>query len=165
MSIIRPARIQDLEQIVTIYNCAVAAGFETAETEAVSVVQKQGWFAGHHSDAYPIFVCENEGTITGWSSISPYREGRQALRCTVEVSYYVHPACKGRGFGSRLLSTCLDYCREKGYKTIFAIVIDGNDASLALLRKYGFSEWGRLPGAYEYRGEQRDHLYYGVKPG
>ena len=42
-----------------------------------------------------------------------------------------------------------------------AILLDCNSASIALLKKYGFSEWGRLPEIACLSGCYFDHLYYG----
>lgn len=160
---IRQAVPQDLDAIVEIYNFAVQAGFETAETEEASAESKKGWFAQHCNHAYPVFVSIIEGKIVGWISISPYRQGRQAVRFTVEVSYYVHNEYKGRGIGSQLMAYCLEQSRLIGYKTLFAIVIERNATSFRLLEKFGFQEWGRLPAAVDVNGEECDHVYYGLK--
>lgn len=46
---------------------------------------------------------------------------------------------------------------------LIAILLDGNQASIALLKKYGFHEWGRLPQIVQFENSTVDHLIYGRK--
>ena len=77
---IRVAKTGDLESIVGIYNQAIDAGFQTAYRERHTVAGRANWFAEHLDPGYPMFVYEQEGKVAGWLSISPYRQGRAALR-------------------------------------------------------------------------------------
>jgi len=100
---IRIAKESDLQAIVEIYNQAVKSKFETADIEEIELKNKHEWFYNHNPDSYPILVYEKNKTVVGWISISPYREGRKALRFTVEISYYVHKEYKRQGIGSDLI--------------------------------------------------------------
>jgi RimJ/RimL family protein N-acetyltransferase len=46
-------------------------------------------------------------------------------------------------------------------KYLFAIVLKGNEASLKLLEKMGFEQWGYLPRGADFDGTEVGHLYYG----
>ncbi len=160
---IRIATIDDLKEIIQIYNYAVKSTFETADTVSLNWKNKKTWFKKHPPESYPLFVYEIKGQIKGWISISPYREGRKALKFTIEISYYVHPENKQMGIGSYLLEHAIKKCKKLKYKTLLAIVLDKNEKSINLLKKYQFSEWGHMPNVAEFDGIECGHVYYGLR--
>lgn len=163
MTQIRIAEIEDFEAIVDIYNFAVRSTFETADTEDVKRAERLPWFKEHDPKNYPLFVYEMNEVIAGWISISPYRRGRQALKFTVEISYYIHPDFKRKGIGSKLVLRAITEARKRKYKSLFAIILDRNEASIQLLLKHGFSQWGHLPNIADFEGEECGQVYYGLR--
>lgn len=160
---IRLAHVHDLESIVSIYNYAVASGFETADLQPWAVSEKISWLDEHNAAEYPIFVFETTSRqVVGWISLSPYRKGRLALRHTAEVSYYIHPDYKRMGIGTRLMQHTLTQAIALDFQTLFAIVIDQNRKSIAFLERLGFSRWGHLPLVVDYYGIRCGHYYYGL---
>jgi phosphinothricin acetyltransferase len=162
-ALIRDASIGDLEAIVNIYNYAVHAQFETADIDQVNWKRRMGWFKGHTTDRYPIYVYEINGTIVGWISLSPYRKGRKALQSAIEISYYVHPDYKQQGVGSQLMKHAISISKLLRYKTLLAIALDKNERSINLLVKFGFEKWGHLPNIAEFNGMECGHVYYGLR--
>jgi len=160
---IRIAKEKELEDIVQIYNQAVAAGQRTADTEPITVASREKWFTDHTSKKYPILVVESNGKITAWLSISPYRPGRMALRHTAEVSYYVHFDYHKQGIGDRLLKEAITMCPSLDIKTLFAILLDSNQGSIKLLTNHGFEKWGHMPKIADFNGIEVGHLYYGLR--
>ncbi len=158
---IRLAGIDDLESVVGIYNQAIAAGFQTAFTDPVTVADRLSWFNDHMNPAYPLFVFESDGVVLGWLSISPYRSGRAALRYCVEVSYFVHRDHQKKGIGSRLLAHAIEACTALQYRTMVAIILDKNNPSVKLMERAGFEQWGYLPGVADFDGVVCGHVYYG----
>ncbi len=163
MSNIRHAEITDLPRIVTIYNQAIYRGFCTADTSPVNVAQRKKWFDNHRPDQYPIYVYEKETKVIGWLSISPYRKGREALRYTAEVSYYVDSNYQRQGSGSALMEHAIDKMPTLNLKTIFAILLDVNENSIALLEKFGFKRWAHLPNIADFDGVECGQYYYGYQ--
>ena len=161
MNNIRIAHISDLERITEIYNQAIISKFETADTTEFEANDRLDWFNSHPQDNYPIFVCELNGIVVGWISVSPYRTGRKALRYTAEISCYIHSDFKHIGIGRELTEYVIDKCKALNLKTLFAIILDKNIASIKLLKKLGFEEWGHLPNVADFDGEECGHLYYG----
>ena len=162
---IRIAKIEDLGSMVNIYNQAIEAKFQTAFTHKYSTDDKIGWFHEHTEDAYPLLVYEHEGNVAGYLSISPYREGREALRSAVEVSYFIDNHHHRMGIGTQLLEQGIATCRKLGYKTVIAIILEPNIASAKLLEKKGFEKWGYLPGIADFDGVVCSQVYYGLKTG
>ncbi len=153
----------DSSRIIEIYNEAIRTGYSTAETEPTTVEQKRDWFDSHDCDAFPILVIETENEVVGWSSLSPYRPGRQALRYTAEISYYVSKNHWRKGIGTRLVSDILAYAKSNGYQTLFGILLDSNEPSIRLLERFGFEHWGHLPNVAEIKGLKLGHVYMGKR--
>lgn len=159
--IIRLAQLADLPTIVEIYNEAIPSKQSTGDTEPVRVEDRMPWFREHRPDEHPIFVADVEGDIAGWCSLSAYRPGRAALRFTAEISYYIARAYQRQGIATALVEHALASCPALEIRHVFAIVLEGNEASLKLLKKMGFEQWGYLPRVADFDGREVGHLYYG----
>jgi phosphinothricin acetyltransferase len=163
MSNIRHMKRDDLPAINEIYNQAVALKFSTAHTDPISMEDRQSWFMEHNQGEYPVFVWQEGDQVCGWLSFSPYRKGRKALQSTAEISYYVHTAYHNRGIGSSLLEFALKEAPGFGFKTLIAILLEPNTASVALLKKFGFKRWGNVPKVAEIDGGEYNHQFYGIR--
>jgi L-amino acid N-acyltransferase YncA len=158
---IRFAQMEDLPVIVDIYNQAIPSKQSTGDIQPVRVEDRMTWFEEHLPDEHPIFVADVEGQVAGWCSLSAYRPGRAALRFTAEISYYIGPAHQRQGIATALIEYALAACPALQIRHLFAIVLEGNQASLRLLEKMGFEKWGHLPGVADFDGREVGHLYYG----
>jgi L-amino acid N-acyltransferase YncA len=136
--IIRLAQIDDLPAIVDIYNQAIPSKQSTGDTEPLRVEDRSTWFGEHLPEKHPIFVAEVQGGVAGWCSLSAYRPGRAAFRFTAENSYYIGLAYYRQGIATALVEHALAACPRLQIKHLFAIVLEGNQASLKLLKKMGF---------------------------
>lgn len=159
--LIRLARPDDLPAIVGIYNQSIPSKQSTGDTQPLRVEDRKTWFAEHRSDEHPIFVAEVDEQVAGWCSLSPYRPGRAALRFTAEISYYIDFSYHRKGVGTALVEHTLAACHALEIRHLFAIVLEGNQASLRLLEKMGFEQWGYLPKVASFDGKEVGHLYYG----
>lgn len=159
----RTAKSKDLPQIVAIYNQAIAEGNCTADTHSLTVKERQYWFDSHSPDKYPIYVMEQEGKILGWYSLSAHRRGRMALRNVAEISYYVNQNHRRKGIGRQLMQHALKEAPKLGLHNLFAILLDVNQTSVALLEKNGFSRWGHLPNIAEFPDKTCGQFIYGRK--
>jgi phosphinothricin acetyltransferase len=158
---IRTAVEKDIPAITEIYNQAVRLRSATATTEPVTVEDRYAWLAKHSPDAYPAYVAECEGAVAGWCSLSPHRPGRKALRHTAEISYYIHEDFRRMGIASRLITHMLEQCPRLGFKSLFAILLDINAASVSILEKFDFQKWGHLPNIAEIDGKECGQFIYG----
>jgi len=159
---IRKAAKEDLPAINRIYNQAVLQRFCTAHLEEIGTRERERWFDAHDPARYPVFVAVEDQQVTGWMSLGPYREDRQALSHVAEVSYYVDELERGKGVGSRLLDHAVRTAPVYGFTVLIAILLHKNAASIGLLEKSGFEEWGRMPGIARIGDQAADHLYYGL---
>jgi phosphinothricin acetyltransferase len=151
----------DLEGIVDIYNQAIRAGRCTADTEPFSLSQRVAWFEHHTPERFPLIVAKENNELLGYLTLSPYREGRKAVQHTAEVSYYIHYAHHRKGIGSRLLEHAITLSPSLKIKHLIAILVGSNQASIQLLEKFDFKQWGCFPNIVEFSDVKIDHLYYG----
>ena len=158
---IRVASESDLPAIVEIYNQAVEQRFATADLRPVTVDQRRAWFDDHDPLSYPIPVFQQDQAVLGWCSFSSYRSGREAVRGTAEISYYVGLESQGQGVGSALVAHAVREAPRLGKRVLFGILLERNHASIRLMEKCGFELWGRLPDVAIIDGELVSHLYYG----
>ena len=159
---IRIARREDLPVINDIYNQAVRQRFSTAHLEPLCLKERESWIDHHDPARFPVYVASLEDKVLGWISLGPYREGRQALAHVAEVSYYVDENERGKGIGSSMLRHSIDVAPGFGFSVLIAILLDKNPASIGLLEKFDFKEWGRMPEIALIDGQKADHLYYGL---
>ena len=160
---IRIAQQADLVQIVEIYNQAVALKSATADLYPLEPDDRSQWLKEHVPEKYPIYVAEVDDKVIGWCSLSPYRPGRMALRYTAEISYYIHEGYRRKGIGSALVKHAIAQCEKLGIKTLFALLLDVNVASVKLLEKHGFAKWGHMPNVADFDGQECGHLIYGLR--
>jgi L-amino acid N-acyltransferase len=139
---IRAAQEADLPEILAIYNHAVVNTTATFEVEPRTTEAQQAWFL-EHVPPHPAIVCEGEGRVLGWASLSPYAT-RCAYRFTGEASVYIASDAQRRGIGEALLREVLRLGEGQGLHTIIGLVTEENLASRALSEKVGFRRVGTL---------------------
>jgi phosphinothricin acetyltransferase len=158
---IRFALAGDLPRIVEIYNQAIAAGNANADTRPITTGDRHDWFREHDPESFPIYIIENEKQILGWGSLSPYRKGREGLRKVAEISYFLDYNFHGCGIGSQLIRHIIADCQRLGIRHLFAVMLDLNTASAAILEKFGFHKWGHLPAIVDLNGKICGQWMYG----
>ena len=158
---IRFAKSSDLSTIVDIYNQAIKARNSTADLTPFTVEQRKDWF-NQFNNNYPIYVSVIASEVVGYATLSPYRKGREALKNVAEISFYLKEESQGHGIGSKLVKHIIEDCKRINKTTLLAILLDVNKASINLLQKFGFKEWGNLPLNSNFSGESYGHLYYGL---
>lgn len=160
---LRPAVKSDLEELTRIYNQAITKGGCTGDTKVLTAGQRSSWYEEHSDPKYPLIVCEKDGNVAGYATLSAYRPGRQAFSKAREVSYYVAEEYQAQGVGDLLMQGLLGKAHELGLHTLLAIILECNVKSLNLIEKYGFTLWGKLPDVAEFSDVTAGHLYYGLR--
>jgi phosphinothricin acetyltransferase len=135
---LRPVRLDDALSICEIYNHYVLETPATFEEEPVTPDEMQQRILETTKD-YPWFVCEEDGRLLGYSYGRKWRD-RAAYRYSVEATVYLHPSSVGKGRGSALLDALLADLRGRQIHCVIAGVSLPNDASVALLQKFGFRQ-------------------------
>lgn len=157
---VRKAVLSDLERLTDIYNQAIESGKCTCDTKALTADERKSWFYEHQSSRFPLYSCTEDGNVIGYISLSPYKQ-REALKNVAEVTYYLDFDYRRKGIGTFLLSFITDEAKKLGFSDVIAVIVGCNEASAALLKKSGFTEWGRMPKIADYDGRLEDHVYFG----
>jgi L-amino acid N-acyltransferase YncA len=167
-TLIRDALEADLDGVVEIYNASIPGRLATADTEAVSVESRRSWFRERDFSRHPVWVLErhdldqgrDHSRILGWLSFNKFY-GRPAYAATAEVSIYVDPAFQRGGIATHLMQAAVGRAAGLGITTFLGFVFAHNQRSVALCRKFGFEQWGHLPGVALIDGVERDLLILG----
>jgi len=109
-------------------------------------------------------ICENGSSQPiGWVSSYPidtnYRFSKNGERRAVGI---VIPDKKnrGRGYGTKALSTYIDYLRKSGFSTLFTQTWSGNKPMIHLAKTLGFKECHRIKDARLVKGQYYDALTF-----
>ena len=142
---IRDATVADLPSVRAIYNHYVLNSVVTFDEEPMTLRALKLKFANAKKLNMPYIVAVSpSGQILGYAYVYPWKE-KAAYRFTVENSIYLGPASTGKGLGKALLAALIEKSKEAGLKEIIAVIADkGAEGSIALHKRYGFKESGRM---------------------
>ena len=137
------AVIEDLPIIVAIYNSTIESRMVTADTEPVSVESKLPWFHEHKPTTRPLLMVHDGEALIGWMSYQDFY-GRPAYNGTAEISIYLDPEQRGKGYGRSILEHAIARAPALGITTLLGFIFAHNEPSMELFLKCGFEEWGDL---------------------
>ncbi|WP_201529824.1 GNAT family N-acetyltransferase [Psychrobacter frigidicola] len=183
---VQRASIDDLPEILSIYNQSIEGKQATANLVAVTIDERAAWFAEHlNSLTRPIYVVKaindtektvnplNDQTISlpvtqdcatsvivAWGSFSDLY-ARTAYHISSEISIYLHHDYHGQGLGSSLTRWMLTQAPSLGIRNIVALIFAHNQPSLGLFTKLGFEQWGYMPQVCDMQGFTADVVMLG----
>lgn len=145
-----PARVMvtagaedDLAAIVGILNYAAANSIARFETAPTTVAERRDWFGQFSATGpYRLLVARRGDEVLGYACSQRYRD-LDAFRETVEVSIALDAGSRGQGVGTALYRALFDsLAAEPSVHVALAGIALPNDASVALHKKFGFTEVG-----------------------
>jgi len=157
---IRHAVAADLPAIVAIYNASIPGRMATADTQPVTVAEREEWFRAFNERSRPLWIFEADGVPVGWLGLRSFY-GRPAYHRTVESAVYVSPEHQRSGVARKLLAHALEECPKIGIANVLGFVFSHNMPSVTLFEAHGFHRWGLLPKACELDGVEHDVLILG----
>lgn len=142
---IRIATIDDLPQLLDIYNYEVLNGVATFDIAPKTLEERTEWFNRHNYNNHPLIVAVIEGYIAGYASLSSYRD-KEAYNSTVELSVYIAAKYRNQGVATTLMAEIIDMA-QKNHLThmIISVITAGNEGSRWLHEKFGFTFCGVIP--------------------
>lgn len=136
----RLATLEDAEGIRAIYNREVLEGTATFDLRPRSADEQRRWQT-ERSGAHAVMVAVDGAEVLGFGALSAYRD-RPAYSTTVEDSVYVAPGHQGRGVGRAVLRALVEAAEQRGFHTVIGRIAGGNEASVALHERCGFTVVG-----------------------
>jgi L-amino acid N-acyltransferase YncA len=142
--VVRPAIDPDLSAILAIYNDAVRHTTAIWNDAVVDLDNRRAWLGARTRLGYPVLVGEEDGAVVAYGSFGDFR-AFDGYRFTVEHSVYVAEGSRRRGVASALIMALAERASALGKHVMVAGIASENEASIALHRKLGFVETGRMP--------------------
>lgn len=133
---LRRAILDDAEAIRAIYNLEVLESTRTFDMVARSLAEQRAWIDAR-SGAHATIVAVQGNEIVGFGSLSPYRN-RPAYATSVEDSVYVRRDKQGGGVGRATLEELVKVATSHGFHAVFARIVEGHEASIAMHQRQGF---------------------------
>jgi L-amino acid N-acyltransferase YncA len=142
---IRDATPEDLPDVREIYNYYVTNSTVTFDEDRMSLAKWRSKYAHLKKLGMPFIVAVSPGgQILGYALVTPWRE-KAAYRFTVENSIYLGAASTGKGLGTALMGALIESSKQAGLKEMIAVIADkGAEASIAMHKRFGFKEIGRM---------------------
>lgn len=131
---IRTFQSKDIEHIIERHMDLYSAEYEFDDTFRDYVSQAVYDFVkAHDEDRENIWVAELGGKVIGSIAIVKVDNSTAQLRW-----FLIEPDIRGKGLGKRLMSTVMEFCREKNYSRVFLWTISNLKAARHLYEYYGF---------------------------
>ncbi|TCL58645.1 MarR family transcriptional regulator with acetyltransferase activity [Hydrogenispora ethanolica] len=94
----------------------------------------------YHPERDRVWFAEADGTMIGAIAIVGHSAEKAQLRW-----FILHPQYRGIGLGGKLLQEALQYCREKGFRTVFLETTADQQTAIRMYRKAGFQKVAEHP--------------------
>ena len=144
VEVIRQADHADLPAIRDIYNYFIRNTVITFDDRPLDLNHWRELYELITKLELPFLVLDRGGELIGFAYLQPWRQ-RAGYQKVVETSIYLSAPATGKGFGSKLMGELVDRAKSIGVREIIAVIADrGADASIAIHKKFGFSEQGHL---------------------
>jgi L-amino acid N-acyltransferase len=142
---LREARDSDLQGICDIYNDAVLNSTAIWLEQPVDLANRRSWLDDRRRRGFPVLVAGTaDDRVLGYASYGDWRPF-DGFRFTVEHSLYVRSDQRGQGIGRLLLTELIQRASTAGLHVMVAAIESGNQASISLHQRMGFTESGLMP--------------------
>jgi RimJ/RimL family protein N-acetyltransferase len=160
--VVRPGRPGDARSFVDLWRAVVDEGLHVrtdAVTHGIPFYRRQ-FFRRPWTPDQASIVAVAGGRVIGHLTVS--REESAATRHVASLGMVVAADWRGRGVGSALLVEAIRWAGEVGVEKLALSVYPHNEPALALYRKFGFVEEGRLTGHSRKRIGYLDEIVMGL---
>lgn len=145
--VIRVATKDDAKDVHDIYG-AYVDGEHVTFTEINSSIEEYEEKIEHTLKKYPFYIAEDDNhNVLGYVYGSPLRP-HDAYRWNVESTIVLSPDAPRRaGIATALYEKFEESLATLGYRYIYAVIVDTNEASIALHASLGYQEVGHFHNA------------------
>jgi putative acetyltransferase len=139
---IRPGRPSDAASFLEMWR-GVVEERHWVRTETVGRVRdyRRSFAESWTNDRARLLAVAPEGVV---GIITIERMTHPVNRHVATLGMAVGPSWRGRGLGSALMAAALRWARQSSVEKVTLEVFPGNEAAVALYRKFGFAEEGRM---------------------
>lgn len=155
---IRDAVLDDLPDMLEIYNDAIRNLNATFDLAEQTLAERKTWF-DKYGGKYPLVVAVMNDCVVGYCCLNPFRD-KPAYSRSTELSVYISSKHRGYGIGSSLMTEILQRATQLGYHTVIGGITGGNAVSIRLHEKFGFEYIGCFKQVGFKFGEWQDVHFY-----
>jgi len=105
----------------------------------------------------PVLAAFRDGEPVGVMGLARERSSRMAHRAVI-IMVYVRASERGSGLAAALLDALMEHARTIGIRQLELAVSVENPAAIRFYARHGFSEIGRIPGAFREADKDVDEL-------
>ena len=132
---IRKANINDAAAIAEIYNYYVDKTIITFAEKHITTQEIETQI----QEDFPWYVWDEHGKILGYAHASKFKY-RCAYKTSVETTVYLNHQSTGKGIGSVLYQTLIDYLDGAGHHALIGEISLSKPASVAIHEKFGYKK-------------------------
>ena len=92
-----------------------------------------------------IFVARSNGRVVAMVNLLFHTSTAEGGSVILLEDLIVHPSCRKRGIGSRLLNHVLDFARRKHFRRITLLTDRRNRSAIRFYKRFGFTSSAMLP--------------------
>ncbi|WP_256414048.1 GNAT family N-acetyltransferase [Acinetobacter sp. 5862] len=157
---IRFATLNDLEQILTIYNHEILTGTANWNHQAVALEQYQQRFQDMQQQQFPMIVVEEQhhNKVAGYAYYAAFRR-ISGYRQSIEHSVFVDPSYARQGLGKALMKQLIHLAIQQNMHIMVAAIDSENMGSIVLHEQLGFVQTGYMPQVGQKFGQWRDLVW------
>jgi len=137
---LRPLTMDDIADVTRIYNHYVAHTTISFHIAPRTVEEMAAALLGL-KEPFAAYALTESGKWIGYCALVPF-SGREAYSITAELSLYLEPTVRGKGYGQAMLDFLEQEAGDKGLVSLTARVCGENTASIALFEKNGYKRAG-----------------------
>ena len=143
-TIIRAARIDDIEIILEIVNNAILNTTAIYDYDVRTLNEQITWFQDKHESNFPIIVATDENDkVIGFGTYGTFRM-KIGFKFTVEHSVYVKEGFSGKGIGRAILLELITLAKAQKLHVMIGCIDAENTGSIEFHEKFGFKKAGIL---------------------
>lgn len=156
---IRPANISDAPGINEIGNHYITHSPANFKLEELSLDQRESWMKDFSETGRHRLLVGVEGkSVLGYTCSTSFHE-RCAYQTSIATTIYLHPEARKKGLGTQLYRELFDQLQGEDLNRAFAGITLPNNGSVAIHKKFGFTEVGVFTQAGHKYGKYWDVLW------
>jgi len=136
---IRAVQLNDATAIAEIYNYYVANTVVTFEEAPVSTSDMADRIKSGLNSQLPWLAVIEENKLIGYAFATKWR-ARSAYQHSVEITVYLDPAAKSKGYGTQLYKALFERLKTQSIHTVIGGISLPNPTSIALHEKFGMQK-------------------------
>lgn len=133
-----------LASIQEIYDEITLNSLATYDYKGKTIGEMEEWFRDKETQNWPVFTLFLGSEVAGFATYGSFRT-REGYKKTVELTLHLHKKFRNQGLGTKLLDHLINHAKQSGCHNLISGMDASNKVSIALHKKLGFYEVGRIP--------------------